>query len=680
MKLLNIKATNFLPFLSSIEIPFSQYPYACISGANGAGKSSLMVDALVYALFGSTRLRSSPINTLTDKCEIVLDFEHHERIARIIRTSKQSGKNTIQFFLDEKDLTERKLGDTQNLITTFLGFSKNLLLATSVAEQDQINIFSNMSPAEREKILSHMIGLEIWEKKKNYTGKWLNDKKDIVHTIAKIQKQIDEQQASLANYHESQKLLHAKIVDYEAQLAPYIEKERTYFIRVGDLDKKSSLEQRKWEILQEIKNNDTLYQEIAEHTIQDLQEDLQRLYNGIAALHEKIGKEKELQLRLSKGREETLNLLQQARRLKENEVYIKVLDEVPCKDLMIHSTCKLLKSAHRKQEERDNFLEQFSTEIYENIEDLIYLFEKHKQEIDENYTTSSRKLQEQHLHLKNHELLIENKEQSIRLKKQEDQWKIQREALSGELKDIYHTLEELATINVTDLHSIQTVKADITQRIGRLREEKSNLQGHIENTEHYITTLQQSIQDIHTTNSHYLSYQTLHSAYSQIPSELFYQAIPEIEQQTNTILKNITDGHTIEFRIHKETSSGKERRSLDLLCHTQEGDREFFALSGSEKFRQSLALRIALAKVTSEIYGFPLHFFISDESFSSLDHINTQHMKSTIQHIAKSFEQFYIITHIEELKNVFPHEIHFTKEHHIQYIKHGDTEEVNLDS
>lgn len=676
MQLHKIYASQFLPFSSPVEIDFLQYPYACISGANGAGKSSLLVDALVYALFGSTRLRSSPIHTQADECIVTLDFEHNDQNAKIIRTSKQSGKNSIQFYLNEKDITERKLTDTQSLISTFLGFSKNLLLATCVAEQDQINLFSTLSPNEREKILSQMIGLQIWEEKKNYTSKWLSEKRDITQNISQIQKQIQEEQTHLAKFYESKKTLQQKIEIYETQLAPYIEQERTYLERVGDLDKKSSLEQEKWELLQYIKSHDDKYKSIVTISIESLQKKTENILSEIQEYHTIINKEKNRQVQLRQGREAMLFVYQKAKQFQETESYIKVLDEVPCKDLAIYDTCKLLQSAHKKKEERNTFFEQ-----YKDFGDLKNLIESSQCWIKENeeiYNTSAYQLEIATQKVHESELLYRATQNQIELKHNENNWIQERTQLIHELQKINTELEKYKNINITNLHTIQAEKSDLTNKLNRLREEKSKLQGHIENIEQHIKRLQLTISDIQHSNTTILSYQTLHTAYSQIPSELFYQAIPEIEHQTNNILHTITEGHFIEFRIHKETSTGREQRTLDLICHTQDGDREFSALSGSEKFRQSLALRIALAKVTSEIYGFPLHFFISDESFSSLDYTNTQHMKATIQKIAKSFKQFYIITHIEELKNIFPHEICFTKDHTIQYFTHGESEEVNL--
>jgi len=49
-----LRISGFLSYLEPVEIDFSNIDLACISGANGAGKSSLL-DAITWALFGKAR-------------------------------------------------------------------------------------------------------------------------------------------------------------------------------------------------------------------------------------------------------------------------------------------------------------------------------------------------------------------------------------------------------------------------------------------------------------------------------------------------------------------------------------------------------------------------------------------------------------------------------------------------
>jgi len=97
---------------------------------------------------------------------------------------------------------------------------------------------------------------------------------------------------------------------------------------------------------------------------------------------------------------------------------------------------------------------------------------------------------------------------------------------------------------------------------------------------------------------------------------------------------------------------------LDVVGWTGTGLRDIENLSGSERFRQGLALRVALARVNAEMYNTQIGFFIVDEGFGSLDPENIDAVRPALQEVAKQFDLFLVITHIEELKDTFDEEIH----------------------
>ncbi len=58
-----LKLQGFLSYREPVEVNFTGFNLACISGENGAGKSSLL-DAITWALFGRARKADeSVINT-----------------------------------------------------------------------------------------------------------------------------------------------------------------------------------------------------------------------------------------------------------------------------------------------------------------------------------------------------------------------------------------------------------------------------------------------------------------------------------------------------------------------------------------------------------------------------------------------------------------------------------------
>jgi DNA repair exonuclease SbcCD ATPase subunit len=148
------------------------------------------------------------------------------------------------------------------------------------------------------------------------------------------------------------------------------------------------------------------------------------------------------------------------------------------------------------------------------------------------------------------------------------------------------------------------------------------------------------------------NYRLLYQAYNDIPSLLFELAVPTIETYTNEILARIFPAERVELRSFRETKSNTLQKTLDVVGTTSTGQRDFNDLSGSEKLRQSLALRIALARYVKECNQLDIGFMVIDEGgFGALDEDNLQPMKAMLADVAKMFDQFVIITHMDELKD-----------------------------
>src|SRR4030042_4844187 len=94
---LSLSLTGFLSYRDPCEIDFPRFDLACISGRNGAGKSSLL-DAITWALFGQARKTGEALlYTTATAAEVVLTFEYEGNVYRVQRTLPR-GKTTILEF------------------------------------------------------------------------------------------------------------------------------------------------------------------------------------------------------------------------------------------------------------------------------------------------------------------------------------------------------------------------------------------------------------------------------------------------------------------------------------------------------------------------------------------------------------------------------------------------------
>ena len=160
--------TGFLSYRDAVEVDFSSIEVACISGANGAGKSSLL-DAITFALFGQARKRDdSLINSQSESAEVVYAFEYEGNNYRVQRAKPRDKTTLLEFHIqnaegDWKALTERTLRDTDALIQKTLRLDYETFVNASFFLQGKADQFTQQRPADRKRILSSILGLEIWE-------------------------------------------------------------------------------------------------------------------------------------------------------------------------------------------------------------------------------------------------------------------------------------------------------------------------------------------------------------------------------------------------------------------------------------------------------------------------------------------------------------------------------------
>ncbi|MDA1329646.1 MAG: SMC family ATPase [Chloroflexi bacterium] len=169
-----LSLSGFLSYREPVELDFTLFEVACISGSNGAGKSSLL-DAITFALFGQARKRDeSLINAKSETAEVVFTFDYEGNTYRVQR-AKPRGKTTLlEFYIlgagDQwKALTERTMRDTEILIERTLRLDYETFVNASFFLQGKADQFTQQRPADRKRILGSILGLEVWEQYRSAT-------------------------------------------------------------------------------------------------------------------------------------------------------------------------------------------------------------------------------------------------------------------------------------------------------------------------------------------------------------------------------------------------------------------------------------------------------------------------------------------------------------------------------
>jgi exonuclease SbcC len=155
---------------------------------------------------------------------------------------------------------------------------------------------------------------------------------------------------------------------------------------------------------------------------------------------------------------------------------------------------------------------------------------------------------------------------------------------------------------------------------------------------------------------------TLAFGKSGIQAMIIEAAIPELEAEANTLLARMTDNRMhLLLETQRETQKGTTIETLDIKLADELGTRGYELFSGGEAFRANFALRVALAKLVARRAGVPLQLLIIDEGFGTQDAEGIERIVEAIRAIQDDFQRILVVTHLAEMKEVFPVRIEVRK-------------------
>lgn len=171
----HLRISGFLSYREPAELDFTRFDLACISGQNGAGKSSLL-DAITWSLFGQARKRDdSLVNLGSRAAEVTFTFEYEGNTYRVQRTLPRNKGTVLEFQIREpasgdwKPLTERTLRETQARVENTLRLDYDTFVNAAFFLQGKADLFTQQTASKRKDVLSSVLGLEAWEVYKTRT-------------------------------------------------------------------------------------------------------------------------------------------------------------------------------------------------------------------------------------------------------------------------------------------------------------------------------------------------------------------------------------------------------------------------------------------------------------------------------------------------------------------------------
>ena len=214
---LHIRISGFLSYHDPVELDFTGFELACISGQNGAGKSSLL-DAITWSLFGEARGKSSDVINLradVKAAEVTLTFQHEENTYRVQRSLPRNKNTVLEFQVRTqtgwKPLSEKTTRETQARIEQTLRLDFDTFVNASFFLQGKADQFTQQNATRRKEVLSNILGLEMWEDYKNKTAE---KRKALEREMDELDGRIREIDAELAE----EDLRKARLAELESSL------------------------------------------------------------------------------------------------------------------------------------------------------------------------------------------------------------------------------------------------------------------------------------------------------------------------------------------------------------------------------------------------------------------------------------------------------------------------------
>ncbi|NDJ18415.1 AAA family ATPase [Myxacorys almedinensis] len=161
---------NFLSYREA-TLDFRGLHTACVCGANGAGKSSLL-EAIAWAIWGESRVSSEDdvIHIGTKEATVEFIFSLHQQTYRVVRSRHRSQGVSLEFQIAQdpdgsqlRSLSAKTIRATQQLVFDHLKLDYDTFVNSAYLRQGRADEFMLKRPAERKQILADLLKLQQYD-------------------------------------------------------------------------------------------------------------------------------------------------------------------------------------------------------------------------------------------------------------------------------------------------------------------------------------------------------------------------------------------------------------------------------------------------------------------------------------------------------------------------------------
>ena len=206
---LQLTLKNFLSYRDA-SLNFRGLHTACVCGANGAGKSSLL-EAITWVVWGKSRAATEDdvINGGAKNVRVDFDFSCNNQTYRVIRSRTRGRSSSLEFQVETKagnfrSITAKGLRATQEDIIACLKLDYDTFTNSAYLRQGRADEFMLRRPSERKQILADLLKLDRYEE---LASKAKDTAKEYKGKIEQLKQNLEPLAAELAKKEEINALL-----------------------------------------------------------------------------------------------------------------------------------------------------------------------------------------------------------------------------------------------------------------------------------------------------------------------------------------------------------------------------------------------------------------------------------------------------------------------------------------
>ena len=634
---------------------------------NHSGKSAL-IDAIAYTIFDTCSRTFKAIEVLNNKSknfEVKLSLEVNgvdyiiHRTGKLkVRTSRKTGEVrklcpvSVKFYVIENDemidlsgaaRSNSQYGSgTNEEIKSILGTFDDFIL-TSLSLQNNGQNFVDKKQAERKKILSQFMGIDLFDKLYDIAREDVSDEKGYLKRIKdkNVFQKMGKLEQTLVDLGEKKDELEQKIKPIETDIKEFKEEIVELNSKLKDVGDVKELD---FDKLIEETTTKLEEQQSTLESENEYRENLRPLYNQIFD-QIKVYDEDDLNKKHEEYLKQKANLSDIEKEIERAEMAINLLEKKiteldkyhynkDCDDCLRNGDHQIKDKESAVKDLGDTtasyqlLVEQQNSIVLDDtivktkekyngmVEDLKRVegdaYKTHAKvkelelSVEQTQSTLKKITEEQAIFLDNEVAIAHNYNLTQKIDKLETQVRIASEVLDNDKKDLAIT-ESSILIEQTNQKNLGDEIKDLVKA-----EQK------VSDYEIYLRLVNRD----------------------GIPQLIINDALPIIENEVNTVLDHMMAGFQLGIT--------SEDKSINLYIKYDDQEWPLSLSSGMEKFVSSLALRVGLINVSN--LPSP-NFLVIDEGFGTLDTDNLSNMKGAFDYLKTRFDSVFIISHLDTIKD-----------------------------